>query len=387
MQIKKFDMWINEAKVETNDGILNLKSQTDLSGFYIIFYGSTNLEESGTYGVSHLCEHLVCKSFDHLQEDFDRDGVDWNMYTSSNEVVFYMQGLDPIINEYKGKVLDLITTFNITPKQFENEKRIVLEEYYDAFNKQDDNHFLNLMRKLFNDYNPIGLKEDLEKLTFEDMKTFFLRQYSKPSKIINVSKNSEFKRDIELSANISDRKLIFGDYDAKLDLSNDFKDKTSLILVSPVIDEDFNYINFINCMLGMGLKSPLYQEVREKEGLVYFIHCSQSRVNNQGFNTISTLTSNGNVDKVIEAIKRVRQNPDEYLTEERFDIVKKSFTVERTKSEILRYAKVNKWINPEGWSIYDILDTVTLEKIREVYDKYYSFDKFYISNDKTEFSK
>lgn len=387
MQIKKFDMWINEAKVETNDGILNLKSQTDLSGFYIIFYGSTNLEESGTYGVSHLCEHLVCKSFDHLQEDFDRDGVDWNMYTSSNEVVFYMQGLDPIINEYKGKVLDLITTFNITPKQFENEKRIVLEEYYDAFNKQDDNHFLNLMRKLFNDYNPIGLKEDLEKLTFEDMKTFFLRQYSKPSKIINVSKNSEFKRDIELSANISDRKLIFGDYDAKLDLSNDFKDKTSLILVSPVIDEDFTYINFINCMLGMGLKSPLYQEVREKEGLVYFIHCSQSRVNNQGFNTISTLTSNGNVDKVIEAIKRVIQNPDEYLTEERFDIVKKSFTVERTKSEILRYAKVNKWINPEGWSIYDILDTVTLEKIREVYDKYYSFDKFYISNDKTEFSK
>jgi hypothetical protein len=26
-------------------------------------------------------EHLVCKALDHLQEDFDRDGIDWNAYT------------------------------------------------------------------------------------------------------------------------------------------------------------------------------------------------------------------------------------------------------------------------------------------------------------------
>ena len=68
--------------------IINLKSETELSGFYVVYEGSTNLEKKGWFGISHLMEHLMCKNFDHLQEDFAKDGIDWNAYTSSNEIVF-----------------------------------------------------------------------------------------------------------------------------------------------------------------------------------------------------------------------------------------------------------------------------------------------------------
>ena len=57
------------------------------------------------------------------------------------------------------------------------------------------------------------------------------------------------------------------------------------------------------------------------------------------------------------------------------------------KDEILRYKSVNQWINPEGWSVYDILDEVNLKKVLEVYEKYYNFNNYYISNDKKEFKK
>ena len=57
------------------------------------------------------------------------------------------------------------------------------------------------------------------------------------------------------------------------------------------------------------------------------------------------------------------------------------------KDEILRYKNVNQYINPKGWSVYDILDKVNMKKIKEVYKKYYNFDKFYISSDKKEFLK
>ena len=140
-------------------------------------------------------------------------------------------------------------------------------------------------------------------------------------------------------------------------------------------------------MLSLGLKSPLYQEIREKRGLVYYIHCYQSRMNNQGINTISTLTSNKNYDEVLEATKLVISNPDKYLTKERFDLVKDYYKVRMQKDEILRYKNINQWINPEGWSVYDIIDTVKFKKIKEVYKKYYNFDDFYISNDKKEFKK
>lgn len=368
--------------------IINLKSQNELSGFYVVYEGSTNLEKPGWYGISHLMEHLMCKNFDHLQEEFDKDGVDWNAYTSSNEIVFYMQGLDVKINKWKHEFIKLLSQFEITKEQFENERNIVLEEYMDCFNDQTQTHSLNLSRKLLNDYDPIGLKSDLENLKFLDCLNFYELQYSKPSKIINVSKNKPYKNNtIDFAEREIIKPIVFGNFDTDLELSNDFKDKTSIIMLSPVVDEDFAYVNFINSMLSMGLMSPLYQEIREKSGLVYYIHCYLSRNNNQGINTIATLTSNKNFNKIVELTKGVISNPDKFLTKERMSVVKEYFKVRKEKDEILRHASVNQWINPEGWSIYEILDTVNMKKIREVYDKYFNFDDFYISSDKKEFKK
>jgi len=366
--------------------IINLKSQTELSGFYVVYEGSTNLEKPGWYGISHLMEHLMCKNFDHLQEDFDKDGIDWNAYTSGNEIVFYLTGLEEKVNKWKGEFMDLLGQFNVTKEDFENERKIVLEEYMDSFNSQTEVHMLNLSRKLFNDYDPIGLREDLEKLKFMDCLNFFELQYSKPTKIINVSKGKPYKNnEIDFAERKIDRKIEFGNYDTPLELGNEFKDKTSLVMLSPVIDEDFAYVHFINAMLSLGLKSPLYQEIREKRGLVYYIHCYQSRMNQQGLNTIATQTSNKNLKECIGAIKEVIENPKKYLTKERFDLVKEYYKVRMQKDEILRYKNVNQFINPEGWSVYDIIDTIDFKKVKKVYDKYYKFENFYISNDKKEF--
>jgi hypothetical protein len=55
------------------------------------------------------------------------------------------------------------------------------------------------------------------------------------------------------------------------------------------------------------------------------------------------------------------------------------------KDKINRFANVNYWILPEGWSIKDIIKTVDLKKIREVYEKHFNFDDFYLSYDAQEF--
>jgi len=366
--------------------IINLKSQTDLSGFYVVYEGSTNLEKSGWYGISHLMEHLMCKNFDHLQEDFDKDGIDWNAYTSGNEIVFYLTGLDEKVNKWKGEFMDLLGEFNVTKEQFENERNIVLEEYMDSFNDQTQSHMLNLSRKIFNDYDPIGLRQDLEKMKFMDCLNYFELQYAKPTKIINVSKNKQYKNNsIDFAERTIVKNLAFGDHKVPFELNNDFKDKSSLVMLSPVIDEDFAYVHFINAMLSLGLKSPLYQEIREKRGLVYYVHCYQSRMNNQGLNMIATQTSNKNFNACVDSVKLVLDNPKKHLTKDRFELVKDYYKVRMQKDEILRYKNVNQWINPEGWSVYDILDGVNLKKVKEVYDRYFQFDNFYVSNDKKEF--
>jgi predicted Zn-dependent peptidase len=368
--------------------IVNLKSQTELSGLYIVYYGSTLLEERGIFGISHLMEHLMCRNFQHLRDDFEKEGIDWNAYTSSNEIVFYFTGLEQNLNKRKLELMNLMLDFNVSKKEFENERKIVLQEYSDYFSDQSESHMLNLSRKLFDIYDPIGLKEDLESLNFMDCLNFFEKQFSKPSKIINVSPTKPFNMDIEFSDQIFNKKFSLGPYnDAILEKRNDYGDKVSLIMTSPMVESDFNYITFINAMLSMGLSSPLYNEVREKRGLVYYIRCNQSRMNNQGITNITTQTTSSNAERVYDSVRYILKNPQKFLTQERFETIKNSYLIKLKKDKINRYSNVTRWINPKGWSMKEIIDTVNLEKIMDVYDKYYDFDKFYISNDKEEFKK
>lgn len=369
--------------------IINLKSPTDFSGLYFVYEGSTNIEKPGWYGISHLMEHLVCKSFEDLRDEFDKEGIDWNAYTDSNSIVFHFTGLEENLSKYRYELLDRLTQFNVTKKQFENERQIVLEEYMDTFNDQTSSHILNLSRKLFNDYDPIGLKSDLEGLKFMDCIKFFELQYSNPTKVINVSKKEKFKSDDITFSNLKvEKKLEYGNHDVELELNNEFKDKTSIIILSPVLDDGFAESKVINEILGGGLQSPLYEEVREKKGLVYYIHCYLSRINQQGINTISTQTSNKNKDQVVDCVKKVIKNPDKYLTKERFNNIKDSYIVRKKKEKINRYLSVRKWIDPVEFSVSEVIEKMKYDDIRDVYDKYYKkFEKFYVSNDKDEFKK
>lgn len=366
--------------------ITNLKSETDLSAFYVVFDGSTLLENKGGRGIYHLLEHLKCKAFEHLYDEFEKDCIEWNAYTSANEINFYIRGLEEKVVKYRDEFLKCLMQFKITKEEFEHERKIVLEEYFDYFNNQMENHMLNLGRKLFNDYDAIGSKEDLQGLTFKDIVEYHDLQFKAPSKIINVSKNSPFKSDIEFNILTSNRKIEYiKDNKFDFEKGNTFKDKTSIIILSKVIDTDHAYVNFITEMLAGGFNSPLFQEVREKRGLVYSINCYQSRYNKQGIVNICTQTSNDNTEEVKSIVRDILGNKEKYLTKERFNIVKDNLTTRNKMSEINRYKHIDKYISPSGWSVSEILATVTFEKVNEIYDKYFNVDDFYFSDDKTEF--
>lgn len=366
--------------------IVNLKSPTDLSGFYVVYKGSTNLEKKGIYGISHLMEHLVCKSLDPYQDELQTLGIDFNAYTSSNEIVFYLKGLDENLSEWRNKFLDLLGQFEVTKEEFENERNIVLQEYMDSFNDQTSNHWLNLFRKRYNLFSPIGLKEDLESLTFMDCLKFFEKQYVIPSKVINVSKNIEFGADMDFKEVEYTKTIKEGNYPVEIQRDNEYKGKVSLIMPSKLITEDVSEIKFVDNMFASGLQSPFYQEIREKRGLVYYIGLSSHRIDSSAINLINTMTTSENVDKIIKIIDTIFKNPTKFLTKERFDIIKKSLEIEKKKKDINRYSSVTQWIEPEGWSVFDCLDTITYDKAIEISKKHFNMEDFYVSRDDKEFS-
>ena len=364
-----------------------------MSGFYVAYWGSTMNEHKGIYGISHIMEHLVCKGIDSLMEDFESEAIHWNAYTSDKEIVFYMTGMDKKVKRWKQKFYEHIQNFNITEEQFQNEKRIVIEEYKDSFNKQSEAHGQNLFRKLFDYYEAIGLLEDLEGLTLKDCQDFFELQYRKPTMIVDISKSTDKKTE-EFFSNVEFDDRTYDDKRIEMNINenfiyekgNKYKDKTSILNISPVIHEDFPQIEFITRMLGGGLKSPIYQEVRERYGLVYYFHCfKRDLTNNSSIVCLETETSNKNVDKIQEVVANIIDNPDKYLTKKRFNIIKKYYKNKFEKENIMLHNNGYKFIEQDQFSLEKILKTLTYEDIRTVYDKYFHFANFYQSTDKKEF--
>jgi predicted Zn-dependent peptidase len=369
-----------------------IKSPTPMASFYVVYYGSVMNERPGIYGISHLLEHLVCKGIDEFMENFETEAIHWNAYTTDSYIVFYMTGMDKKVKKWKKKFFENLQKFNITEDTFQNEKKIIIEEYKDSFNKQSDSHMQNLFRKLYDNYGAIGLLEDLEKLTLKDCQDFFELQYRRPSFIIDISRSTdktmeEFFNNVEYDNKTYDKKLEFKiNEDFIYEKGNKYKDKTSIIDISPIIYEDFPYVEFITRMLGSGLKSPLYQEMRDRSGLVYYIHCyCRNFTNNSSIVVFVTETSNGNLNKVQSIIKDIIDNPDKYLTKKRFDIIKKYYKNKFEKENIMIHNNGYKFIELEHFLVEKIISTLTYEDIRRVYDKYFHFDMFYQSNDKEEF--
>ena len=336
-------------------------------------------------------EHLQCKNNDHLIDDFSRHNINWNAGTWDYKIMFYFTGIESRLAKYRDEYLKRLCDFNITEEILELEKKIVIEEYTDSFNSQSNSHYLNLVRKLYNYYSPIGELSAIQNITLDDIREFYNIQYSKPSFIVNISKDCEYKNDLIIFNNDHDKYLqplveLKNNKDFIYQESNEYKDKSSIIYKSKVQTENIPYLKFICNMFGSGLKSSLYQEIREKHGLCYGVSFFYDQYNNvSGTVTLMAETSNDNVNKFKDITYQVLKNSN-YLTQNRFDIVRDEYLAKRETNDILKH---NHTILTDDYNLStdSILDNLTLDECIEVFNNQLRYEDWYISVDSEEFKK
>ncbi len=359
--------------------IINLKSETDLSGFYVVYEGAANFEKKGQRGISHLLEHLMANDLFSVEEEIIKDGIDLNAETSQNDMVFFITGLEKNLAKWREPLLSSLNRLNFPEENFEKEKNVVLVEYLQGVSDLESNHLLNLWRNTLNVYGPWGLKADLEGLTWTDCQEHYNSRFTKPSKIINVSKNFNYKDDsIQFETRKSEKRIKLGDYSAPLEVLEFSPEMTSIICMSPIIEEDFAYVDFITDLISSDLNSPLFKKIRDR-GLAYDLTMSEERINRQGIILLGTSVLTEKIEETLETVEEVLKNPKEYLSERRIDLIKSSLKARQEKEEILRFANIDEYIHPAEWNVYNILNKIDLAKIQEVYNKYFNFDNWYIS--------
>lgn len=367
--------------------IKTIKNPLKMSGLFVC-YGNAGavMESKGMYGTSHLMEHMVCKTTDHMRSRFLENCICDNAFTGDEYVVFFMTGLTsrmkPLVKEYLRSITGPATGLNpaiekITREQFENEKRTVLQEYGLSFTDPMDGPVSNALRKWFGYVSPIGLSGDVERFSYSDFRDAYYSIFTKPSMVLYVGPDDVKLPSIECAPHNSFKQ--FPGYKKRWDVELEPLPATgrSPIVVSSkrlCTMEDATALQLVLNILSADLESPLYQEIREKRGLSYYCHAYLNTMGDSAAPIFTADTDRKNIGKLKKVYNMVFSDLENYVTEERFrTCVSLSKAKEETR-KVLRYKTCEDILRKH----LDLIRTdvsigsITFGRVLEVAKKYLS---------------
>lgn len=358
--------------------IKKIKSTTPLSGVYFIYQGSVNLEIPGNRGISHIIEHLLCRSLGSIKNKFFLSSIDYSAWTSDNEVVIHFTGLWEKLKLYLPDIISILSEPKLTSSYIDSEKKIILQEWDEWF--LDINNWIqgSFTRKILGSSGPIGERGDIEEISQLEIIKFWEKNFTKPSSIILIAPEMSYHLDNDLLSGSPPPKKPWSLIDDGV--SNlpqiDMGDTRTILMYSQMIDEDFAWLNFINIILSRGGTSLLFKKVRNNKSLIYRISSKQYRYNRNSIIRIKSATNKDNTNELEKSIKEVLSNLPSLIDQKMIDRAKKHLITRKQIERINRYNNVKDLIDPKSWDVYKILDDITLQNVQQKASIYFGVEKF-----------
>ncbi len=323
-------------------------------------------EPAARGGMSHLIEHLVFKgTATRTAQDIARtmDSVGGNMdaFTTKENTCFYVQVLD----EHVPLAVDLLTDILLHPlfdaEELEREKSVVLQEIRMVEDTPDDVIHDLFAAQVWAEHplgRPIlGTRELVSSYGRELIAGHFAEEYVPPRIVIAVAGNVTHDHVVELFGrgfNGFERPALARAAEPPkltpgVNIVHKSLEQVHVVMGFPGLCHNApeRYAMFLlNDTMGGSMSSRLFQEVRERQGLVYSIHTGAQAFADTGLLYVYAATDAQNFAKVLKSIlKEVRDLKKTGVTVEELkrakDHLKGSLmlSLESTSSRMNRLAK------------------------------------------------
>src|SRR3989344_6063529 len=255
--------------------------------------GSRN-EDSKKNGISHFIEHLLFKGTEKrtaldIAREIESVGGVLNAFTERENTCFYVKVLSKDIPLAVDLLSDILLNSKFDKKELEKERLVVLQEIKRAEDTPDDLIHDIFARALWKGH-PLGMPvlgnlRTISSIKRDDVVSYFKRSYLPHAVIITDAGSIEHKRLLKLLKPFE--KMLH--YDLKSPISylqspisysgTTLKQKNleqvHLCLGTPSPNQahpDRYKLYLLNTLLGGGMSSRLFQEIREKRGLAYSVY-------------------------------------------------------------------------------------------------------------------
>ena len=251
----------------------------------------TRHETAAENGVSHFLEHMAFKGTERrsaaaIAEAIEDVGGHINAYTSREQTAYYVKLLKEDLALGIDIIGDILCHSTFDPAEFERERGVILQEIGQANDTPDDIVFDHFQLAAYPDqpmgWPTLGTEEIIRAIGPDALRRYMKAHYTPENLVIAASGNLEHARVVDLVANhFADLPAATraeplpadyagGEYRELRDL-----DQAHLVLGFPAVgyaDPDFHAAMLLSTLLGGGMSSRLFQEIREKRGLVYSIY-------------------------------------------------------------------------------------------------------------------
>jgi predicted Zn-dependent peptidase len=344
-------------------------------------------------GISHFIEHMLFKgttsrSAEDIARSVDSIGGNLDAYTAKELVCFNTKVLDQHLSLAFDVLADLVLHPRFDEEDIEKEKGVVLEEIKMEADSPDYLVHEIFSSNFWKDHplgKPIlGTNETVKAFDRGAIQGYYRTVYAPANMVITAAGNLTHDRLVELvSEHFESLAPVAPAVEDSVPTTHariSLRNKKALEQVHlclgvpsyPLPHEQRFACYVLNTLLGGGMSSRLFQNIRERQGLAYAVFSELSPYRDTGCLSIYAGTSLASTGKVVDAIlKEFRDLKEQPVAEEELcrakDHLKGSLMLglESTSSRMSNLARQEMYFR-QFFSLYELVESIESVSARDV---------------------
>jgi predicted Zn-dependent peptidase len=251
----------------------------------------TRHEEPADNGIAHLVEHMLFKgtkrrtAFE-ISAEMENVGGHLNAYTTREATAYHAQVLKGDLPLAADVLCDMLQNATLDEKELERERGVIIQEIGQSQDQPEDVLFDLVQKKAWGNAGlgrpVLGTPEIIKSLPRERLSRYVSQHYAASQIVFAAAGAVKHEQVVELAqkhlselpttAKTQEDAANYSSGDVRE--ARDIEQLHALIAFKGLPWSDPNYftLNVLSTLLGGGMSSRLFQEVREKRGLVYSIY-------------------------------------------------------------------------------------------------------------------
>jgi predicted Zn-dependent peptidase len=311
--------------------------ETETATAVVMTGTGSRYENERENGLAHFLEHMFFKGTKKrpnaraISEELDAIGSVYNAFTAKDRTAYYAKVSSRYLDVALDCVSDIFLNSTLPSKEITKERGAVIQEidmYEDMPMHTIENIFDAL---LFGSEHPLGRtilgpKENIRAFSRTDFSTYLKRNYVPANTVVCVAGSfsspkvlAKIKKEFGRVKKAEAPGLIpfTSTQDApRVSIKEKATDQTQLMLgvpSYPYLHKDEYALAVLATILGGGMSSRLFLEIREKRGLAYSVHAAVEKYPDTGYFVVQAGVEHGKLEKAVGTIltefRKIKSTP------------------------------------------------------------------------------